>query len=853
MHDEFDSHLRMHIDDNIRAGMSPDAARRDAKLRLGGLEQAKEQYRDRRSIPLLHHLAQDFRFGARVLRHSPTFTIAAILTLGLGVGVNAAIFSVVNAVLLRPLPFPRADRLMLVWATNTKSGDRQDVASYPDFESWKTQTASFGAMAAFTTRGVTLAGGVHPELVSSVQVTPGFFELLGVPVAAGRPFVPGDDAPGAPPVALLSDSAWKRHFGGRLDTLGRTVHANEEARTIVGILPPGFSFSSGEPEQIYLPITREAKRNHGFLRVVGRLRDGATLRSAQAEMDVLAGRIAAQYPKTNAAVGVNIVPLVDALVGEQMRTGLLVFLGVVALVLLIACTNVANLVLARNASRERELSLRLALGAGRWRLFQQLLSESMLLALAGGALGLLLARWGTRVLVAMLSNSISIPRIEYTRIDGWVLMFTLAIAVATGILFGIVPALVGTPPDLNASLREATRAVTVGVRGRRVRALLTITETALALVLLAGAGLLLKTLATWRSTAPGFSTADVLSVDLWLPRKKFAVEEERVRFVGELQARLRGISGVDSAALVADLPLNGGSDSLQFRHIGRPEGKPSTASFNVVSAGYFRTMNIPIRAGREFTGEDLPASPAVVVINETAARRFWPGDNPIGRQIAVLTDVPLTVVGIVGDVRQSSLGVVPRPEIFLNALQPGPGWPWLTLVIRTSADPLTLAGPLKDVIAAADPDVPVLHIRPLDDVLASTLAQPRAFTSLLGVFATLAVVLAGVGLYGVVSYTVAQRTHELGIRLALGARRGDVVRLVLRQGTAYTISGIVLGVGGALAGMRLLATLMPGAPPRDLLIVAEVSGLLVLVALGASYVPARRGSRVDPIVALRSE
>jgi len=850
---ELESHVQMHIDDNLRAGMSPDAARRDALIRLGGLEQVKEHYRDRHGIPAVQHLVQDFRFGVRVLRRSPTFTVAAILTLALGVGVNAAIFSVVNAVLLRPLPFLRGDRLVQIWATNSKSGDREDVASYPDFEAWKSQAVSFDAVAAFTARGVTLSGGTRPELVPSLQVTPGFFEMLDVRAEVGRTFVAGDDVPGAPPVAILSDNMWKEQFGGRMDAIGRTIRANEEARTIVGILPPGFSFLPREREQIYLPIVRETNRGHGYLRVVGRLKDGTDLRSAQSEMDLLASRIATQYPKDNASVGVNIVPLVDALVGNQMRLGLLVFLGVVALVLLIACTNVANLVLARNASRERELSLRLALGAGRWRVFQQLLTESMVLALAGGALGLLLAHWGTQLLVAMLSNGISIPRVEYTRIDVWVLMFTLAVSVATGIIFGVVPAVLGAPRDLNASLREATRTTSEGVRGRRVRATLMIAETALALILLAGAGLLLKTLATWRSTSPGFSSANVLVLDLWLPTKKFSVQEERTGFIQRVDTRLRDVPGVSSAAFVADLPLNGGSDSLGFRIIGRPQEKPSQALFNIVSAGYFRTLGIPLRAGREFTADDDDGSPAVVVINESAARRFWPGENPLERQISVDTDTPLTVVGVVGDVRQSSLGESPRPEIFLNALQPGPGWPWFTLVVRTSLDPSTIASTLKDSIAAADPDVPVIRIKPLDDVLAGTLAQPRVFTTLLGLFATLAVVLGAVGLYGVVSYSVAQRTHELGIRLALGADRGDLLRLVLRQGTTYTIAGVVLGLGGALGFMRMLATVVPGAPSWDLAVVAEVSAVLLLVAVAATYLPAHRGSRVDPVVALRNE
>ncbi len=850
---ELDSHLQMHIEDNIRAGMSPAEARRDALIRLGGLEQVKELYRDRRRVPVLQHLAQDLRFSVRVLRKSPTFAAAAIITLGLGIGVNAAIFSVVNAVLLRPLPFPRADRLMLLWATNTKSGDREDVASYPDFEAWKNQASSFDAMGAFTARGVTLSGGVRPELVPSIQVTPGFFEMLDVQVAAGRSFAAGDDVPGAPPVALLSDSGWKELFGGRPDVVGRTISADEQLRTIVGILPPGFRFSPLEQEQLYLPILRENNRNHGYLRIVGRLKPGVDPRSAQAEMTLLASRIATQYPKSNANVGVNIVPLVDALVGQQLRRGLFVFLGVVALVLLIACTNVANLMLARNASRERELSLRLALGAGRWRVFQQLLTESIVLALAGGVLGLLLAYFGTQLLVVLLSGGIDIPRVQQTRIDGWVLLFTLVVSSLTGILFGVVPAICAAPVDLNASLREARRAVSEGIRGRRTRAMLIIAETALALVLLAGAGLLLKTLATWRGTSPGFTTENLLASDIWLPERKFAVQETRSRFLQEVHDRLQTMPAIVSTAFVADLPLNGGSDSLGFRILGRATNKQLNALFNVVSADYFKTIGIPVRAGRDFATTDTATSPGVVVINESAARRFWPDENPLGQQITVDGDRPLTVVGVVGDVRQSSLGSIPRAEIFLNALQPGPNWPYMTLVVRTTTDPASIAGLLKDVISSVDTDVPVIRVRSLDDVLASTLARPRAFTTLLGLFAFLAVVLAAVGLYGVVAYSVSQRTHELGIRLALGATRTDVVRLVLKQGTMYTALGAFLGVGGAVAFMRVLTTVMPGAPPRDLALVIEVSVALLLVALAATYLPARRGSRVDPMVALRSE
>jgi putative ABC transport system permease protein len=415
-----------------------------------------------------------------------------------------------------------------------------------------------------------------------------------------------------------------------------------------------------------------------------------------------------------------------------------------------------------------------------------------------------------------------------------------------------VPAIVGAPADLNASLRETARSVTEGARGRQVRALLMIAETALALILLAGAALLLKTLGTWRNTSPGFTTANILTVDLRLPARKFAVQETRALFIKEVHDRLQSIPGIASTAFVADLPLNGDSDSLGFQVVGRPS-KHLNALFNVVSADYFTTIGVPVRSGRDFTASDTAASPAVVVINESAARRFWPDENPLGHSIDTGDDVPRMVVGVVGDVRQSSLGSIPRPEIFLNALQPGPNWPWLTLVVRTTTDPALVAGLLKDLVSSADIAVPVIRVRPLEDVLAGTLARPRAFTMLLTLFAFLAVLLAAVGLYGVVSCSVSQRIHELGIRLALGATRADVVRLILRQGTLYTVVGAAIGLGGAIAFMRMLTAVMPGAPPRDLPLVIEVSALLLLVALVASYFPARRAARVDPVIALRSE
>ncbi|MGH9329653.1 MAG: ADOP family duplicated permease [Vicinamibacterales bacterium] len=852
--EELQSHLAMHIEDNVRAGMSPDAARRHALLKLGGVEQVKESYRDRAGIPVVEHLLQDVRVGARMLRRNPTFTAIAVLTLALGIGANAAIFSVVNAVLLRPLPFPESDRLVLVWATNTKNGDTQDVASYPDVEDWRAQSKSFDGLAAFTSRGATLAGGDQAELVPAIQAMPGFFETLRIQPAIGRTFRAEEADPGSR-VVLLSDSAWKRHFGGRADVLGQTLRINEETYTVIGVMPPDFRFSPQEPEQVYTTIGRDPSRNHGFLRTIGRLKPGVSRAAAQAEMDGITRRIAEQYPKSNQHVGANVMPLVDALAGDA-RHGLLICLGVVAAVLLIACTNVANLLLSRNVSRQKELALRAALGAGRRRLMQQLLTESLLIALAGGALGLVLATWTAPLLAALISGSFPIPRIDSTHTDLWVLGFTFVVSIATSILCGGIHAL-SASPDVNEGLRESSRTTTGGPGGRRIRNVLVVTETALALALLAGAGALLKSFLVMRSTSPGFASENILTVSFWLPTSKLQNPPERLRFFENVLSRVGAMPGARSSALVANLPLNGGYDSLGFRIVGKPAPAPRgyfSANFNIVSPGYFRTLAIPVRAGREFTGGDSGAAPAAIVINETAAERFWPGEDPLGKQITVApAKQALTIVGVVGDVRQMSLGTAARPEIYLNYLQPTPDWPWLTLVVLTEADPTSLAASIKAMAESADRNVPVPRMRTLDEVLSGSMAEPRVYTMLFGAFALLALSLAAVGLYGVVSYTASQRTHEMGIRQALGAARGDILRLVLRQGMTLSLVGLALGLFGAVALTRLLTSLVPSVQPGNPITLTAVSAVLMGVALGATFLPAHRASRVDPLVALRYE
>jgi putative ABC transport system permease protein len=856
---ELESHVAMHVDDNLRAGMTAVEARRQALLKLGGVAQVTERCRERRGVPILENLIRDLRFAVRMLLRNPGFSTVAVLTLGLGIGANTAIFSVVNAVLLRPLPFPQAERLVLLWATDAESGTTEDVTSYPNFADWRARSRSFERMAAFTNRSMTIADSEQTELAGAVQATPGLFEMLGVAPALGRTFRPEEGEIGAPHVALLSDSTWERSFGGRRDVLGKSLRANEETYTIIGVMPPDFRFSldARRPERIYVPLVRDPERNHGFLLVLGRLRPGVRRAAAQAEMDVITGSLEKQYPSTNRSAGARIVPLVDALAG-RVRTGLLLLLGVVTLVLMIACVNVANLLLARNASRQRELALRAALGAGRARLLQQSMAESTVLALAGGALGLLLASWTARLLVKLLAQSFQIPRIESTATDGWVLGFAFLLSLATGLLFGAVFTPVSASAKLDQSLRESGRTATGGVKGRRLRGALVVIETALALVLLAAAGFLLENLWVLRSTAPGFETKNLLTVGLQLPKNRYAKAPERWRFFASLLARAASMPGVRSAALVTSLPLGDGSDTLQFHIVGRPDPAPGSgfsANFNIVSPGYFRTMAIPVRAGRELTERDVAGAPGVIVINETAARRFWPGENPVGRTIT-LPEAPgaaLTVAGITADVRQRSLGSAPQPEIYLNQFQPAPDWLGLTLVLRTKNDPALLAGAVKDLPRSIDRDVPSSDIRTLDEVLAASLAEPSLYTLLVGAFATLALALSAVGLYGVVSYTVTQRTSELGIRLALGAERSALVRLVLRQGLGLALAGTAIGSVAALAVVRLLAQALPDAQPGDPFTLAAVAVLLIGVALAAAWLPARRASRVDPTVALRYE
>ena len=859
--DELESHLQLHIDDNLRAGMTAADARRAAIIKLGGLAQTRERQRDQSRAPFVDAAAQDLAYTARTLRKSPVFTLTAVLTLALGIGATTAIFSAVNAVLLRPLAFADPDRLVMIHGTarTTRGVELYDSVSYPNFADWRDQARTLEAAGAYANRALTVTTSAGDSfLARGKQVTPSLLGLLGVQPALGRSFRPDEDSPALSRVVILSDGFWRQQLGGDPQVLGRTLLINDATFTIVGVMAPAFHIETADREQLYAPLPVDATRNHEFLRVIGRLRPHVSQAQAQADLDEVARRLAHIYPRTNEGVGAKVVPLVDAIAGPS-RLALLLLFAVVVLVLLIACTNVASLLLARGATRQRELAVRAALGAGRGRLARQLLVESLLLSIAGGAAGLLMAEWLARGLVAIVSDVVAVPRLEMTRTDVWVLAFTTIVSLATGVVFGVVPALVSSSPDLNDALRDAGRSST-GTRAPRVRRGLVVLETALALVLLAGAGVLTKTLLTMRATPTGFDATNLLAVDVWMPPTRFGTLERRAPFFDAALARIRALPGVRAAAFVADLPLSGANDHESFHIPGRPDPAPNrwfNAGFNIVSSRYFQTMGIRIREGRDFQDTDGAGTPGVIVINETAAKRFWPDRSALGQQI----DLPitrekserLTVVGVADDVRHVGLAVPPRAEIYVNSMQTGLNWSSVVLAVRAVSSPAGLADAVKAAVRAADPGVVAVRVNTVEEVIARSMAQPRLYTLLVGAFAVTAVVLAAVGMYGLISFSVAQRSHEMGIRVALGASRSEIVRLVLREGVGLAGLGTALGIAAGLAATQALVGLMAGVQPNDPATFAIVAAVLLACATCASYMPARRAAAADPLAALRAE
>jgi len=823
----------------------------------------------------MNTLLQDLRYGLRMLAKNPGFTAVAILTLALGMGANTAIFSAVNAVLLRPLPYRDASQLIRVWATNAKNGSHHDVASFPDFTDWSAQNRSFEQVEAYRGQSYNLSGGDHPERIRSLQVSAGLFRMLDIRPILGRDFLPEEQQPGRSHVALLGEGLWRSHFGGNPKVLGTSVRLNDENYTVIGILPSRPEFPPDEAREVVTPLEPDLNRGHGFLYVLGRLKPGITMAEAQAEMTTIAGRLQRQYPKHDKDVGIELQPLQASYV-SQFQPALLVLMGAVGFVLLIACSNVANLFLGRAAARQRELAVRASLGAGRTRLIRQLLTESLLVGVAGGAAGLLLAVWGLKGLVTLLSRNFSVPYAGSIGIDGWVLAFTLVVSLVTGLISGLAPALGASQLDLNESLKQGSRSLTGSFARNRFRSALVISEMALALVLLSGAGLMIKSFVLLAEVNSGLHPENVLTVGLSLYRSTSSHTATRAVLFQQILTQAATLPGVKSAAVVADVPLTNNEDSLGFSIEGVPDrpGRGRECRFNIVGPGYFRTLGIPVIAGRDITEGDAGAAPGVVLVNQAWVRSFWPQGNPIGQKITTnVAPAPeplgehdhlagaeqatkqtwFSIIGIAGDVRQMGLRSESSPEVYVSYLQDPYQWPWMSLLVRTEADPLKLFPAIEQAVWSVDKDLPVSKPTTMDQIRSDSIAQPRVTALLLGLFAALALLLASVGLYGVMARSVTERTHEIGVRMALGAQRPEVFRLVVGQGMTLALSGAGLGLAGALAVTRALTSFLYGVRPTDPLTFTAVALVLGGVALLASYIPARRATKVDPMVALRYE
>jgi len=806
---------------------------------------------------------QELRYGARMLARSPGFTIVAVLTLALGIGANTAIFSVVNGVLLAPLPYPGASRLISVYQ-KTADGN-YNAFSTPNFLAWRDQVRAFEQFGAIRPAAFSLSGGDQPERLIGANVSAGIFPLLDINPILGRVFLDEEDQPGGRSVVILSYGFWQRRFGGDPNVLGKPLTLNGTSYTVVGVMPRGFKLPQGDHE-LWAPLqlnpadVNGASRGIHWIFGLARLRPGITPEQAQKEADNSAHRLGQEYPQTDAGQGLLLVPLIDDLVGN-IRPVLWILLGAVGLVLLIACANVANLLLARASVRQREIAVRVALGASRARTVCQLLTESFLLSALGGTIGLVIAFRSVPALVR-LAPAASIPRAGDIAIDGKVLVFTLIMTLVTGLVFGAVPALQASKCDLNETLKQSGRSSGSNLRHRRVRSGLVVSEVAVAVMLLVGAVLLLRSFVSLRHVDPGFNPRHLLSLQLSVPRSKSS-GEQLADFRRHVVERVAALPGVASAALTRDLPLNGVDPSLFFSIEGRAPvapGKEPVARWRMTTPGYFRTMGIPLLSGRDFTDQDTPTSDGVAIISQAMARQYWPHEDPIGKVIR--PGYPgvsklCTIVGVVGDVRQWLAIDEPPTAYYPYSQIPASLGPIIfgrmSLVVRAASDPSSLANAIRQEIHSIDSDAPVYQVSTMDQLLADAAASTRFQMVLLGIFAAVGLLLAAVGIYGLISYSVTQRTREIGVRMALGAGRSDVLRMVVRQGVILSLIGVGAGLAAALGLTHLMSSLLYGVAPTDLATFAFVPFALIAVAVLASYIPARRATTVDPMVALRYE
>jgi putative ABC transport system permease protein len=802
---------------------------------------------------------QDLRYGIRMLKKNPGFAFVAVLTLSLGIGANTAIFSVVNGVLLNALPYPQPEQLAMVWCDNRRQGIRDDITSYPNFVDWRDRNHTFQGMAGVTSESFNLTGAGEPEEIPAAFVSINFFQLIGVSPVLGRGFTAEEEQPGRDRIVILSHGLWQRRFGGDPGILNQTISLSGEPNVVVGIMPPGFQFP--DKTEMWRPLAPDermrAARGAFWLPVVGRLKPGVTRAAAQADLDVIANQIEQQYPDM-AGYGVNVVPVLEQTVGS-IRRSLMILFGAVLFVLLIACANVANLLLARAAVRQREVAVRAALGAGRSRLVRQLLTEHMLLAVLGGVLGVWLAWWGLQLLLGL--SPANIPRLENIRLDGRVLSFTLALSLLTGLIFGMAPALQTTHLKLSETLKDGGRTGVGGAGGRRaqrIRGVFIVAEVALTLALLIGAGLLVRSFWRLQQVNPGFRADHLLTLRLTLSGSKYTEGVQAVSFFERLQERLSALPGVEAVSATSGIMLPKLANSAGFTIENRPPD-PSELGlelpFDIVQPNYFQTMGIPLRTGRAFTAEDARDSPRVAIVNETFVKRYFPNEDPVGKRFTFGGARPnarwITIVGVVRDTKRQGLDQPIRIEAWMPLAQrPSRS---MEVVLRTTGDPLALGQAARQAVWSLDRDLPIPSIQTMEQILSERVAQRRLNMLLLGLFALVALMLTAVGIYGVMSYAVTQRTHEIGIRMALGARGADVLRMVVWQGMSLALIGVALGLAAALALTRVMEHLLFNVKANDPATFAGISLLLISVALFAAYLPARRATKVDPMVALRHE
>ena len=800
-------------------------------------------------------LFKDLRYGVRSLLKQPAFTLVAVITLALGIGGNSAMFSVVNAVLLRPLQYPESDRIVVLEGINPSKGITQSNMSIPDFADWQSQNQLFEHIAGFIAGGLLLNNGDETERVHGTAVTADFFSLFRTPSLHGRTLQADDAQPGREPVAVLSYGLWQRRFGGDRNAVGSKVMVGAKSTTIVGVMPPGFDYPAQSEIWAPLPLdpAKEARDNR-FISVIGRLKSGATVSQAQVQMDTINQRLAQSYNETNSGWGIRVTKLQERLVGD-VRLSLLVLLGAVAFVLLIACANIANLLLARSTARRKEIAVRTALGASRLRILRQLLTESLLLSLLGGALGLVFSVWLTRLLIAI--SPPNTPRFDEIRPDARVFIFTITLTVVTGLVFGLAPALQASRSDLTEGLKEGLRGNAGGARSNRLRGLLMVAEIAMSFILLVGAGLLIKSFLHLREVRPGFKTDKLLTMRVSVPPGKYRENEARIQFFQQAINRIQSLPGVQSAGMVLSLPLGGDTFNVWRGYI--REGRPATpeesdnAAYLATTPDYFRTLQVPLIAGRAFTDRDTDNTAKVVIVNETMARRLWPGQSPIGKHLTIWRDekFPREIVGVVGETKRS-LDNDPSQQMYVPYAQDA-SWSSMSFVIRTSGDPASTSPAVRNEIRSLDKGAPVFNVRTMNDLLATSVAPRRTPMLLLSAFAAAALLLAMIGIYGVTAYYVTQRTQEIGIRMALGAQMSDVLKLVLRGGMTLAAIGIAVGLAGAFALTRWMTSLLFGVKPTDALTFIAVAVCLLVTALLACYLPARRATKVDPLVALRYE